>query len=247
MAKPHIRESDLYPPLKRFLEAQGYAVKGEVNDCDAVAVRAGEEPVVVELKACLNLKALMQAAARLTLTRKVYVGVAHGCPVLARDRRGATKLLKMLGLGLMVIDPRPGPAQVAVLLDPGEYRPRRAPRKTERLLGEFERRVGDPNLGGADRRRGIMTAYRQRVLRVADYLAAHGPGKASDVARALDEPKVRELMYADVYGWFEREGAGVYRLSPRGVKEVPQWLGTSNGDTAAAKPAAPAMRRRKGG
>ena len=50
MAKPRIRESDLYPPLKRFLEAQGYAVKGEVNDCDAVAVRGGEEPVVVELK-----------------------------------------------------------------------------------------------------------------------------------------------------------------------------------------------------
>jgi hypothetical protein len=246
MAKPRIRESDLYPPLKRFLEAQGYAVKGEVNDCDAVAVRGGEEPVVVELKASLNLKALMQAAARLTLTRKVYVGVAHACPVLARDRRGATKLLKMLGLGLVVIDPRPSPVQVAVLLDPGEYRPRRAPRKTERLLGEFERRVGDPNLGGADRRRGIMTAYRQRVLRVADYLAAHGPTKASDVARALDEPKARELMYADVYGWFEREGAGVYRLSPRGDKDVVQWLGESDGD-AASEPAAPAMRRRKGG
>jgi hypothetical protein len=196
-----------------------------VNDCDAVAVRAGEEPVVVELKVSLNIKALMQAAARLALTRKVYVGVARGCPVLAREGRGAVRLLRMLGLGLLVIDPRPGPAQVAVLLDPGEYRPRRAPRKAERLLGEFERRVGDPNRGGADRRRGIMTAYRQRALRVADYLAAHGAEKASVVARALDEPKAREMMYADVYGWFEREGKGVYRLSPRGREELPRWLG----------------------
>ncbi len=232
MAKPRIRESDLYPPLKRFLEAQGYTVKGEVGDCDAVAVRGGEEPVVVELKVSLNLKALMQATARFALTRKVYVGVAHGCPVLARDRRAATKLLRMLGLGLVVIDPRPGPAQVAVLLDPAEYRPRSAPRKTERLLGEFAQRVGDPNRGGSDRRRGVMTAYRQRALRVAAFLAANGATKASVLARALEEPKARELMYADVYGWFERAGAGVYRLSPRGVTELPRWLGEDDGGAA---------------
>jgi len=32
------KESDLYPPLKRFLESQRYEVKGEVLDCDGVAV-----------------------------------------------------------------------------------------------------------------------------------------------------------------------------------------------------------------
>ena len=52
------------------------------------------------------------------------------------------------------------------------------------------------------------------------------------MARALEEPKARELMYADVYGWFEREGAGVYRLSPRGVTEVPRWLGEDDGGAA---------------
>jgi len=32
-------ETDLYPPVKAFLEGQGYDVKGEVQDCDVVAIR----------------------------------------------------------------------------------------------------------------------------------------------------------------------------------------------------------------
>ena len=32
-------ETDLYPPIKRFLEGQGYTVKGEIGACDVLAVR----------------------------------------------------------------------------------------------------------------------------------------------------------------------------------------------------------------
>lgn len=53
MAGP--RETDLYPPVKAFLEAQGYVVKAEVARCDVVAVRGDEPPVVVELKTRFNL------------------------------------------------------------------------------------------------------------------------------------------------------------------------------------------------
>ncbi len=45
-----MKESDLYLPVKRFLESQNYEVKGEVKDCDALAARGKEAPVVVELK-----------------------------------------------------------------------------------------------------------------------------------------------------------------------------------------------------
>ena len=38
-------ESDLYPPVKAYLEAQGYAVKAEIGDCDLLARRADEPPV----------------------------------------------------------------------------------------------------------------------------------------------------------------------------------------------------------
>ena len=48
-----MKESDLYLPLKQFLEAQGYEVKGEVKDCDVLAVHKDnpdEEPLIVEFK-----------------------------------------------------------------------------------------------------------------------------------------------------------------------------------------------------
>ena len=218
-----MKESDLYPPLKRFLEAQHYTVKGEVQDCDALAVRPGEAPVVVELKLSLNLEVVLQAVDRLSLTSKVYIGIPKGCKMLNRRRRRIVKLLRMLGLGLVAIDPGGGAGAVQVLLDPGAYRPRQSKVRQERLLGEFEKRVGDPNLGGAERRKGVMTAYRQRALAVARRLQEQGPTRASAVARTLGEPKARDILYKDVYGWFERVSQGVYDLSPRGRREILLW------------------------
>ena len=37
-------EADLYAPIKAFLEAQGYRVKGEIGRCDVLAVRGDEGP-----------------------------------------------------------------------------------------------------------------------------------------------------------------------------------------------------------
>ena len=44
-----LRESDLYGPVRDYLEGLGYEVKGEVRDCDINALRDGEL-IVVELK-----------------------------------------------------------------------------------------------------------------------------------------------------------------------------------------------------
>ena len=57
-------EADLYEPVKRFLEAQGYTVKGEVKACDIVAVRGEEPPVVVELKTSFSLPLVFQGIER---------------------------------------------------------------------------------------------------------------------------------------------------------------------------------------
>ena len=217
-----MKESDLYLPLKQFLESQGYEVKGEIQNCDVVAVRGQEAPVVVELKLVLNLNLVLQAVERLSMTSKVYMGVPKTCHMLKRRRKQVIKLLKMLGLGLLVIDP--GGNSVVVLLDPGTYRPRESTYRKARLLGEFQKRVGDPNLGGLERSKGIMTAYRQKALKIAQFLKDHGPSKAAVVARKLRQPKARQILYRDVYGWFDRVSLGVYQISPRGEREVPNWL-----------------------
>ena len=219
-----MRETDLYLPLKRFLESQNYEVKGEIHDCDVLAVRGEEAPVVVELKLSFNLNVILQAVERLSMIPKVYIGIPEQSKTLKRRRRYIIKLLKMLGLGLIVIDSDRAVGSVEVLLDPGEYRPRRSKHRQERLLGEFVRRVGDPNLGGIAKRKGIMTAYRQRALAIARFLQKQGPTKASHIARTLREPKARDILYRDVYGWFDRVSLGVYELSPRGKQEIPLWL-----------------------
>jgi hypothetical protein len=39
-------ETDLYLPIKRYLEWQGFTVKAEVKGCDVVAIRGDETPVI---------------------------------------------------------------------------------------------------------------------------------------------------------------------------------------------------------
>ncbi|MBN1880504.1 hypothetical protein JW823_10370 [bacterium] len=218
-----MKESDLYLPVKKFLESQNYEVKAEIHACDVLAVRGDDEPVIVELKLSLNLDVILQAVDRQALTTKVYIGVRRQCRALKRRRKQVIKLLRLLGLGLLTIDPHLKTGSVEVVLDPGEYHPRKSRQRREYLLGEFVRRKGDPNTGGTDMRKGIMTAYRQRALAIGRFLQENGPTKASQVAFALKEPDARTILYRNVYGWFERESPGIYRMSSRGIQEIPQW------------------------
>ena len=71
-------ETELYGPIKLFLEAQGYVVKGEIGACDVMAVRGDEGLVVVELKERLSLALILQAVDRLAFCDTVYVAFRAG-------------------------------------------------------------------------------------------------------------------------------------------------------------------------
>lgn len=218
-----MKEIDLYHPVKGFLESQGYAVKGEIRECDVMAVRGNEDPVIVELKLAFSLDVLLQAVNRLSISSLVYVGIPSSCRAFRKRRRHILKLMRMLGIGLMRISINSKRSRVEVVLDPGEYHPRIHPKRQAQMLGEFERRRGDPVPGGSGRRRGMMTAYRQKAIRIAQYLTENGPTKASVVGRAIEEPEVLAVLYRNVYGWFDRLGQGVYLISPRGTTELTTW------------------------
>ncbi|MDH3265197.1 MAG: DUF2161 family putative PD-(D/E)XK-type phosphodiesterase [Paracoccaceae bacterium] len=208
------RETDLYGPLKAYLEAQGYSVKAEIGAADLVACRGEEEPVVVEMKTGFALTLFHQAIARQSVTDAVYVAVARGSgATFARALRNNLKLARRLGLGLITV--RLADGLVEVHCDPAPYRPRRSKPRRARLLREFARRVGDPNTGGATRA-ALVTAYRQDALRCAAHLAGNGPAKGADVARATGVARATRLMADDHYGWFERAATGVYALTPKG-------------------------------
>ena len=218
-----MKESDLYQPLKRYLETQGYEVKGEIQNCDVMAIREDEPPVIVELKLTFNLQVILQSVERLGLTSNVYIGVPRSTKIINKEQKRINKLLRRLGIGLILIDPSRENGNIEIILDPIPYKPRESKVRKQRLLGEFAKRVGDPNTGGTEKRKGIMTAYRQRAILVAGFLQKAGPTKASDVARALELSEARNILYRNHHGWYERVGKGIYEISPRGKKELPQW------------------------
>lgn len=214
-----ILETELYPPIKAFLTAQGYEVKAEVGAADVVACRGGEDPVIVELKTGFTLGLFHQAIARQAITDAVYVAV----PRMAGRRfqqalKNNLKLARRLGLGLITV--RLSDALVEVHLDPGPFSPRKSKPRKDRLLREFARRVGDPNTGGSTRVR-LVTAYRQDALRCATHLNANGPSRGAEVARATGVAQATRLMADDHYGWFERVERGVYALTPKGAAALP--------------------------
>lgn len=209
-------ETDLYPPVKAYLEAQGYEVKGEVQGCDVVARRGDEPPVIVELKTAMSLALVLQGVRRLALTDAVYLATPPQSGKAARQQtRDLVALCKRVGLGLMAVRCAPNPG-VEILCDPLPYQPRKSKRRQTRLLGEFERRVGDPTRGGASTRAPRMTAYRQDALRCARHLSRNGPSRGAEVAHATGVVKATALMYGDHYGWFDRPEKGIYALSPKG-------------------------------
>jgi hypothetical protein len=207
-------ETELYTPIKRFLEAAGYEVKAEVGPADVVAVRGDEPPVIVELKTGFSLALVHQAIERQAITDNVYLAVpSRSGRASARALKRNLKLCRRLGVGLMTVRPRD--AQVTVHADPAPYTSRKSKRHQARLLDEFTRRIGDPNVGGANRRT-IVTAYRQDALRCAQHLSQNGPTKAALVAASTGVPKARQIMADNHYGWFRRVATGIYDLDTDG-------------------------------
>lgn len=209
-----MQETELYPPLKTFLESQGYVVKAEIGAADVVACRGEEEPLVVELKTGFSLSLIHQAVARQTITDTVYIAAPRG-----KGRRFLTALKQMktlcrrLGLGLITI--RMKDKHLEVHCDPAPYAPRKSKARKGALLKEFAKREGDPNTGGATRQ-GLVTAYRQDALRCASLLAEIGPTKGAVVARETGVEKATRLMADNHYGWFARVEKGIYDLTDAG-------------------------------
>ena len=213
MSNPSIRETDLYLPIKAYLEAQGYEVKAEIGAADLVGVRAGEPPVIIELKTQFSLALFHQGVERLSLSDAVYVAVPRktGRP-FHKTLMANVKLARRLGLGLLTVRLKDGLVEAHV--DPGPYAPRASKVKRARLLKEFARREGDPNLGGT--RGSVVTAYRQDCERVVAYLAKHGASRGRDVKAATGVERATIMMRDDHYGWFEKVEKGVYQLTEKG-------------------------------
>lgn len=222
-------ETELYSPIKAFLEKLGYVVKSEIQRCDIVAIREDEEePLIVELKKSFNLSLLIQGMNRLKITDKVYLAVEQSA-----KKRGPhhtkwgdiIQLCRMLGLGLLTVRfYKTKKPVIEVLCEPTPYVPRQSKKRTALLLYEFRERSGDYNVGGSSKRK-LVTAYREKALHCAHLLKAHGSLSPKQLREMTANTGVGGILQKNFYGWFKRAERGVYELTPQGEEA----LGTYSG------------------
>ena len=150
MPKPVLRETDLFPPLRGWLKAAGYAVRAEVNHCD-LAARRGNELVLIEIKRAVTLDLLLQAVRRQSAAAAVYVAVPTPA---VRDRRWREieRLLKRLELGLLLVAADSAVPGVELRFHPAKQVRQRRKTITRAILTEMDRRSMDLNVGGQSRR-----------------------------------------------------------------------------------------------
>lgn len=214
MAKKNmLKETDLYPPLKSWLEDNGYTVRAEVGGCDVAATRDGEL-VLVEMKRAVNLDLMLQIVERQRVNAAVYAAVPAPATV-NRRWRGLTRVLRRLEAGLIVIYLESSLPRVEVVFHPVPYEHRRQKRAARALLTEMSGRSLDLNVGGSTRR-PIMTAYREQALRTAAALALFASASPKAIRDIGAPEKAGPILLANHYGWFERIAKGEYRLGSSG-------------------------------
>ena len=211
-----MKETDLYFPIKAFLELRGYTVKSEVHACDVVALRGDDPPLIVELKTGLSLQLFYQAVDRLAVTDQVYIAIPRPKRTMPAE---AAKLAKRIGFGLIVVS---NSGSVEVLAEPTSYAPRQNAKRRTALLGEFKRRHGDPNLGGSSKTK-LMTAYRQDALRCLAHLHVHGPMRVAHLRKQTLVDRSASILRSNYYGWFIKQSRGVYAVADDGRLAIGQF------------------------
>lgn len=209
-----LREADLYPPLKTWLESNGYSVQAEVNSCDVVAQK-GDDLIIIEMKQAINLELLLQVIRRQQAHASVYAAVPAP---KTQDRRwrDLNRLVKRLEAGLLLIHIDSALPRVEVAFHPVEQQPRRRDKSTTRaLLKEMAGRSVSMNVGGTMRRK-LMTAYRESALAVAVSLEKTGATSPKEMRKVGAPANTGTILRGNHYNWFERLGLALYNLTPEG-------------------------------
>lgn len=221
-----MKESDLFDPIKKYLEGQGYSVHAEVKNCDVVA-RKDDELILIELKNSISLSLILQAVERKEISESVYIAVPVpvGKQAPANFRR-VKNLLRRLEIGCILVDFLKTKTKVHVELHPFPFTATRAHRRKRALLREIDGRYAEFNKGGEPVAAEKITAYKQEALRIAHFLQQHGSASPSQLRKSGTSEKTQSILSRNVYGWFERERRGVYRLHPQGGRALAHYAGT---------------------
>lgn len=218
-----MKECDLYPPIKRFLQDCGYEVKSEVADCDILACK-DDVYIAVEMKTALGIRLLSQGVKRQELYDLVYIAFPKPKSTRRINRHfyDAKKMIKRLGLGLLLVDLKGegrcieefGPTDVDIIK---VRNAKRAQRK--KAIEQFQALSGDNNIGGTTKTKK-MTAYKESALLIALYLFRDGPNSPKALRKLGCSDNTRNILYHNHYSWFKRIDRGIYNLTSNGEKAL---------------------------
>lgn len=208
------KEVQLFEPVKKLLESNGYTVKAEVNDCDIAAFR-GDELVVVELKLHFNLKVVYQAMERRSLTDRVYIAIPRPRRYNDKNIRMMLRLLKELGIGLITVGVEGAPI-AQFIAEPFKTDVKINGRKKAKLLKEADGRNMDMNVGGSTRRR-IITAYTEASVLALCHMEVYDTLNTAKLKQFGYPDKIRNALRSNAYGWFEKVDRATFAMSEKGV------------------------------
>ena len=222
-----IKESDLYQPIKDYLDSLGYDTKGEVKDCDIAATK-DNELIVVELKKGFTIELLYQAIERQKIADSVYVAI----PIPKRGYRNPhykdmVTLCKRLEIGLILVGfTASGKSQIDIAVNPEPAKPiRRNNKKRMAVISEHHGRTRSINTGGVSRQK-IITVYKEQSLAIAKILAENGELSAREIRKICGYEKTSSILRMNYYKLFEKIGSKshcTYRITDTVLKMLDEY------------------------
>ncbi|MDP8268106.1 MAG: DUF2161 family putative PD-(D/E)XK-type phosphodiesterase [Candidatus Tenebribacter davisii] len=218
-----MKESDLFAPLKNYLESNGYKVRAEVRNCDITATK-GDELIIIELKLSANLQLLIQAADRQYITDSVYVAIPKPAKRTNKRWKGILHILKRLELGLIYVDIDNLINPVEIVFHPIEFQRRKFKHRKKAIIKEVENRSQNLNVGGSNKKK-IITAYKENMIQIAVYLNKLGATSPKILREYNSGEKTLSILYSNFYGWFQRVDRGIYDITMKGKNELKKFPG----------------------
>lgn len=222
MTAKDIKESDLYEPVKQYLESKGYKVNGEIHSCDLVGQKDAEL-LVVELKKQLNLEVILQAAERQKIAEVVYIAVLKPGDFKKNAKyKRICHLLRRLEIGLILVSfkqtaslkPMSSAVEVVQLAEAFDRHKSQIQNKKKRRRVENELLNRNTQTTGGISKTQVMTSYREQAILIAKELERHEHCKPKDLSHLeLPNKKVQTILYSNYYGWFNRVDKGIYTVS----------------------------------
>lgn len=211
-----IYETNLFEPVKEYLESFGYTINAEVKDCDVTAVK-DDEIVIVELKKIMNLSLVYQVIERKKITHFVYAAIPIE-EMKKKDFKKFLNLMKTLEVGLMLVNLNSKINKIKILNYPKIVERRKNNKKRAILISEIEKRSGNFNIGGSTRKT-IVTAYREEVLLIACILFEK-PLSIKEIKEKSENTKTSSILNKNYYNWFEKVERGIYKLNENGYEAI---------------------------